>query len=143
MTSPPKENLFPTLGEIAQKTEALRDVDDNDVRLNENAGPLIDQEEGEEREMQEIESLCMRCHEQVSLSIIIVELLLKADAMYRASLGCFSPVFHTLRRLSSPLSVATNVATGIPKFKALAKFSVRSDIFMTMCRSTDHVLAKG
>jgi len=61
----PRENLFPTLGEIAQKTDALSEVQDNDVRLQEGRGALIDQEEGEEREMQEIESLCMRCHEQV------------------------------------------------------------------------------
>lgn len=62
-----KENLFPTLGEIATRTDALKDVEDDDVRLNEDAGALIDQEEGEERGMQEVESLCMRCHEQVSM----------------------------------------------------------------------------
>lgn len=61
-----KENLFPSLGEIATRTDALRDVEDNDVRLNEGGGALINQEEGEERGMQEVESLCMRCHEQVS-----------------------------------------------------------------------------
>ena len=58
--------LFPTLGEIASRTDALRDVEDDDARLREGAPPLVEQEEGEEREMQEIESLCMRCHEQVN-----------------------------------------------------------------------------
>lgn len=61
-----KENLFPTMGEIATRTDALKDVEDDDARLNERAGALIDQEEGEERGMQEMDSLCMRCHEQVS-----------------------------------------------------------------------------
>lgn len=61
-----KENLFPTLGEIATRTDALKDLEDDDVRLNEDGGARVEQEEGEEREMQEMESLCMRCHEQVS-----------------------------------------------------------------------------
>ena len=60
-----RTNLFPTLGEVASRTDALADVDDDDARLKEDAPPLVEQEEGEEREMQEIESLCMRCHEQV------------------------------------------------------------------------------
>ena len=62
-----KENLFPTMGEIATRTNALRDVEDDDARLGDKSGALVDQEEGEEREMQEMDSLCMRCHDQVSL----------------------------------------------------------------------------
>lgn len=62
-----RENLFPTMGEVASRTNALADVDDDDLRLQEDAPPLLEQEEGAEREMQEIESLCMRCHEQASL----------------------------------------------------------------------------
>jgi zinc finger protein len=53
------------MGEIASRTDALRDVEDDDARLADGA-KLLEQEEGDEREMQEIESLCMRCHEQVS-----------------------------------------------------------------------------
>lgn len=63
-----KENLFPTLSEVASRTDALRDVEDDDVRLNDNAPALVDQEEGEEREMHEVESFCMRCHDNVSRS---------------------------------------------------------------------------
>ena len=63
-----RENLFPTLGEVASRTDALRDVEDDDARLRDGAPALVDQEEGEEREMHEIESLCMRCHEQVGLA---------------------------------------------------------------------------
>jgi len=47
-----KENLFPTLGEVADRTDAQED--------GETLGA------GEERQFQEIESLCMRCHENVS-----------------------------------------------------------------------------
>ncbi|KAK4685358.1 zinc finger protein, partial [Tremellales sp. Uapishka_1] len=58
------DNLFPTMGQVASDTEALREVDDDDARLDENAPALVDQEEGELRQMQEVASLCMRCHEQ-------------------------------------------------------------------------------
>lgn len=60
-----RQNLFPTLGEVASRTDALKDVEDDDERLKEGAKPREEQEEGDEREMHEIESLCMRCHEQV------------------------------------------------------------------------------
>ena len=59
------ENLFPSMGEVASRTDALADVDDDDARLRDGAPALVEQQEGEEREMQEIESLCMRCHNQV------------------------------------------------------------------------------
>ena len=48
-----QQNLFPTLGEIATRTDARPDLDDS--------APAP---EDEDRDMQEIESLCMRCHEQ-------------------------------------------------------------------------------
>ena len=64
-----RENLFPSLADIASRTDALPDVADDDVRIGEDAKARAEQEEGEEREMQEIESLCMRCHEQVSLKM--------------------------------------------------------------------------
>lgn len=60
-----RQNLFPTLGEVASRTDALKDVEDDDERLKEGAKAREEQEEGDEREMHEIESLCMRCHEQV------------------------------------------------------------------------------
>ncbi|KAL7421876.1 nucleolar zinc-finger protein [Cryptotrichosporon argae] len=55
--------LFPSLAEVAARTEALPDVADDDARLDEDRAALVEQAEGEEREMQEIESMCMRCHE--------------------------------------------------------------------------------
>jgi hypothetical protein len=61
-----KENLFPSMGDVASRTNALADVKDDDKRLAHDAPTLEEQDDGEEREVQEIESLCMRCHEQVS-----------------------------------------------------------------------------
>lgn len=56
------DNLFPTLGDVAARTDALNEVDDDNINGV--------QAEGQEREMQEIESLCMRCHEQVSDTLL-------------------------------------------------------------------------
>ena len=64
--------LFPSMADVASRTNALRDVEDDDKRLEHDAPALTDQEEGEERQVQEIESLCMRCHEQVSGSDFFV-----------------------------------------------------------------------
>jgi zinc finger protein len=61
-----QNNLFPSMGDIASRTEALPSVEDDDKRLAHDAPINDQQEDGEEREVQEIESLCMRCHEQVS-----------------------------------------------------------------------------
>lgn len=61
-----QQNLFPSMADVASRTDALRNVEDDDKRLEHDAPALTDQEEGEERQVQEIESLCMRCHEQVS-----------------------------------------------------------------------------
>lgn len=57
-TAEQPENLFPTISQVATDTDAQPDIPDDEA----NGGA----EEGEERQMQEIESLCMRCHEQVS-----------------------------------------------------------------------------
>jgi len=56
-------NFFPTLGEVASRTDARAEVADDDTRFDE-SGKAREGEDDED--MQEIESLCMRCHEQVS-----------------------------------------------------------------------------
>lgn len=61
-----QNSLFPSMADVASRTEALPSVEDDDKRLAHDAPVLDQQEEGEEREVQEIESLCMRCHENVS-----------------------------------------------------------------------------
>lgn len=66
-----QNSLFPSLGDVASRTEALPDVQDDDKRLAHDAPTLEHQEEGEEREVQEIESLCMRCHENVRLEQLL------------------------------------------------------------------------
>lgn len=50
--------LFPTIGEIASQADAVKDVDENTTQGVEG--------DDEERVIQEIDSLCMKCHEQVS-----------------------------------------------------------------------------
>ena len=72
-------NLFPTLGEVAARTDALKEVDDDDARLQEGAPGQYEQNEGEEKEMQEIESMCMRCHDNVCRVFDHVPLVPKGD----------------------------------------------------------------
>ncbi|KAK8864417.1 hypothetical protein IAR55_001665 [Kwoniella newhampshirensis] len=55
-----RENLFPTLGEVADRTDALE------------GGEQV--EEGEEKQMQEIESLCMRCHENGTTRLLLTSI---------------------------------------------------------------------
>jgi hypothetical protein len=57
-------NLFRPIGDIAVNTDAQPEVDDNDARLQDDQ-PQFELGEGEEREVQQIESLCMECGEQV------------------------------------------------------------------------------
>jgi zinc finger protein len=103
------ENLFPTLGDVASRTDALADVDNDDARLREGAPPLVEQEEGEEREMQEIESLCMRCHEQVSRPV-----------------GRFSLWNHS-ETLTGRQGVTRILLTSIPYFKEIVVSSFRCE----------------
>ncbi|WRT66386.1 uncharacterized protein IL334_003341 [Kwoniella shivajii] len=51
----PKENFFPTLGDVAQHTDNLEGIEDED----------------QDRQMQEIESLCMRCHENGKTRLLL------------------------------------------------------------------------
>jgi zinc finger protein len=48
--------LFPKIGDIASSTDEKVDADPSDNQEG----------DGDEKIIQEIESLCMRCHEQVS-----------------------------------------------------------------------------
>jgi zinc finger protein len=49
------DNFFPKIGQVAEKTDALEDKD----------FPEQTMEEDEDRPVEEIESLCMSCGEQV------------------------------------------------------------------------------
>lgn len=55
-------SFFPSIGSLAANANARPDIDDALI-LDDDA-----QMEVEEREVQEIESLCMSCHEQVRLA---------------------------------------------------------------------------
>ncbi|OCF36830.1 zinc finger protein [Kwoniella heveanensis BCC8398] len=56
-----QENLFPTLGEVAARTDALQGEESGDGAT-------------EEREMQEIESLCMRCHDNGTTRLLLTSI---------------------------------------------------------------------
>ncbi|KAF5313914.1 hypothetical protein D9619_013049 [Psilocybe cf. subviscida] len=56
MSNPSNPSLFPTIGEIASQTDTVKDVDETTTQKAEG--------EDEERVIQEIDSLCMKCHEQ-------------------------------------------------------------------------------
>ncbi len=60
--------LFKPIGEIATETNDLADVPDDDKRLDEDHPQFEQEEEDGVREVQQIESLCMECHEQVRYS---------------------------------------------------------------------------
>ncbi|ORY34028.1 ZPR1 zinc-finger domain-domain-containing protein [Naematelia encephala] len=66
-----KDNLFPTLGEVASNIDELSEIPDGAAQLHEDAAARVEQEEGEERDMQEVESLCMRCHEQGTTRMLL------------------------------------------------------------------------
>ena len=51
-------NLFPTIGDIASQTDGL---------VNESEPREDSQFDNEDKVVQEIESLCMKCEEQVSI----------------------------------------------------------------------------
>ncbi|WWC70185.1 uncharacterized protein I206_104134 [Kwoniella pini CBS 10737] len=53
-----KQNFFPTLGDVADRTDALKGEDG----------------ETDEREMQEIESLCMRCHDNGTTRLLLTSI---------------------------------------------------------------------
>ena len=50
-------NLFPKIGEIASSTDDIEHKDETEA------------DDSDEKVIQEIESLCMKCHEQVSTYI--------------------------------------------------------------------------
>ncbi|KAF9003991.1 zf-ZPR1-domain-containing protein [Cyathus striatus] len=54
MSQNQKEELFPTIGQLADKTNQLKDDEDADHQTEDNG----------ENAVQQIESLCMKCHEQ-------------------------------------------------------------------------------
>ena len=55
----PNTNLFPTIGDIASQTDEI--VNESETRGEDS------QFDNEDKVVQEIESLCMKCEEQVSI----------------------------------------------------------------------------
>lgn len=85
MTAKPQDPFFKSIGSLAEDTDKLPDSDEQggedvaDVKAEEN-------EEGdEERPLQEVESLCMRCGEQVRTRRLFAFTL---DLTHRQRLEC-------------------------------------------------------
>lgn len=66
MTSQTSTTLFPSIGSIADQTDNLE--------IQETTGDAdpISTSDNEEKVVQEVESLCMKCGEQVSFHLIIL-----------------------------------------------------------------------
>lgn len=148
-----QENLFKSIGQLAQDANARPEVDDDDVRL-EDGGEF---QEGNEREVEQVESLCMECHEQVSSESIAGQVgrpFVGHDRCFataddesdeadrsigndidRASLECSLLAFPTFARSSSCHSDAITVATRTLKSKAPAKYNVRPT---RLCSESSH-----
>jgi hypothetical protein len=78
------ENLFPSIGTLAQQTDSQADsIDDNGM-----AG--TPPKEDDDRVVQEIESLCVNCHEQVGTTLPPCYLLTSEELSGRRELHGFS-----------------------------------------------------
>ncbi|KAJ7139518.1 ZPR1 zinc-finger domain-containing protein [Mycena epipterygia] len=62
-------NLFPSIGSIADQTDLLEDRPDTPLEPSTN-----DNGETEEKVVQEIESLCMKCHEQGTTRLLLTSI---------------------------------------------------------------------
>jgi zinc finger protein len=64
-------NLFPTIGTVAAGTHSCATIDDED-QLAKGAKPT--ETENEERSVEEIESLCLQCHEQGMTRLLLTSI---------------------------------------------------------------------
>lgn len=86
MSHDAKEQLFPAIGTIADRADQLPE---NEASANSD----------EDRPMQEIESLCMKCGEQVRFVPISPKLQLHFIlGISRESRACSSPQFHIFEK---------------------------------------------
>lgn len=68
-SSKPQDPFFKSLGSLAEDTDQLPDSDDEKAEdAVKNADGTTADEAEDDRPMQEIESLCMHCGEQVSIN---------------------------------------------------------------------------
>lgn len=118
-------NLFPSLGDIASRTDALKEVDDDDARLAEGAPGQYEQQEGEEKEMQEIESMCMRCHDNVCHLPCTIRSRCQAAAQFCPARQWLDPSVQS--EVSDKQGTTRMLLTTIPYFKEIVVSSFRCD----------------
>ena len=71
--------LFPSIGSVADQTDNLQTRETDESSGN----PTFSTNDNEEKVVQEVESLCMKCGEQVSLIFFFLFLLIISDFFSR------------------------------------------------------------
>ena len=64
-------NLFPTIGTVAEETHSRATKDDEDQPAN---ATKTTEAENEEKSVEEIESLCLQCHEQGMTRLLLTSI---------------------------------------------------------------------
>lgn len=67
-------NLFPKIGEVADQTDKIENKDETTTE------DAVTFDKNEERVVQEVESLCMKCNEQVWISVFVVTIVVNSSA---------------------------------------------------------------
>ena len=128
--------LFPSIGSVADQTDNLE--------TRETSGnPTLSTNDNEEKVVQEVESLCMKCDEQVSLIFFFLSLVIsnKVSDFFSRELRVFSlHPYHFSEKWSSCLSVANTVDLRIMRYKQPELLDVRSFIFNPDCDSITNSL---
>ena len=61
------QTLFPSIGSVADQTDNLQ-IRETDGNVEDPTSLTVSSNDNEEKVVQEVESLCMKCDEQVSLN---------------------------------------------------------------------------
>ena len=123
MTKPSEQALFPSIGNVAQQTDQLPDIDAS--------SPLTSETPEDDRAVQEIESLCINCEEQARYLVYVLSPALSYICSHRALLGCSLHLFRTSEKSSLCLSVVNTVASRIMRSNQLGSFDVRHNDSLT------------
>lgn len=117
--------FFPTIGDVAEKTDQLPDNDDEILNAEGAVGSATGDED---RPMQEIESLCMSCGEQVTSELVAsCNTVLRRLCVSRDQHGYFSSRFPTFVKSLSCPSDANTAVFRIMKSSLPVRSGVRDD----------------
>lgn len=131
---PKSEELFPTIGQVVDKTDQLQGTEPTKTKEDEAATPAEDEED---RPVTEIESLCMNCEQQVCSDLNPNDLKLDFTCLsmvlwfFRVQQDSFSLQFLSFERLWSCLSIVTIVVSRITRSNPRGLFVVSFPLLMT------------